>query len=151
MNLSISMGLVITCVVLAGCAGERRARAEDGRDDACPMEVRGATVRPAEVEGGVALDFTTARGNVEDLRARVEQLAVMHNDHHAPGTPMHRAQGGPMLLPVSLASTESLDHGARLILRPHDASQLQALRQHTHWRAERMAAGVCPRVSPGRG
>ncbi len=66
--------------------------AEDGnleqiRAD-CPMVVQGTDVAVADTEGGVALTFTTAAGDVADLRTSVQHMAGMYG--------MHRGQGGMM-------------------------------------------------------
>lgn len=52
----------------------------------CPMQVPGTTVTSEDVEGGVALVFTTtSKGDVAELRQRVQRMAEMHNQHHAAG------------------------------------------------------------------
>src|SRR5688500_1574991 len=53
----------------------------------CPMQVPGTTVTAADVEGGVALSFTTT-GGVNDLRQRVRGMAEMHNRRNADGMMM---------------------------------------------------------------
>jgi len=48
---------------------------------------------------------------------------------------------GPM--PAANATVSDVDNGARIELVPKDASQLDALRQRTRMRQQRMAAGSC--------
>jgi hypothetical protein len=113
--------------------------------DMCPMQVTGTTVRQAEVEGGVALEFTSSAGDVAELRQRVRRMAEMHNQHGSgmtmgdggggaqhegePGAgPGHGGSGhggmmmmgGGMMMPPATASVEDIDGGARIILRPKD-------------------------------
>ena len=67
----------------AGKAGMR-----DGRMmSSCPMAAPGATVTASDVDGGATLTFTTATGDVSDLRRRVHQMADMHRT----GCPMMAA------------------------------------------------------------
>lgn len=142
----------------------------------CPMEVSGTTAAAAEVDGGISLSFTTTTGDVAELRARVRRMADMHN---RPGGPMmmkghgapapgagaghqHGAgpgpggaarggmmMGGGMMMPAATATAEDVEGGARLILLPKDATQLDALRDHVRSKAQRMAAGECPMMSHG--
>ncbi len=57
--------------------------------------------------------------------------------------------GGGMMMPAATASVEDLESGARLILQPKDPAQLGALREHVLMKAQRMAGGECPMMSPG--
>jgi len=52
------------------------------------MVVQGADVTVADTDRGVALTFTTAAGDVVDLRTRVRNMAQMYE--------MHRGQAGMM-------------------------------------------------------
>jgi hypothetical protein len=146
--------------------------------DMCPMQVPGTTVTSADVEGGIALVFTTSTGDVAKLRQRVQRMAEMHNHHHVAGGMMmgghgvggatdeheHGADAGPghggggrggmmmgggMMMPAATASVEDFEGGARLILRPKDPAQLEALREQARMRAGRMARGECQMMSPG--
>jgi hypothetical protein len=126
----------------------------------CPMVVEGADVEVTDTEGGVALTFTTEVGDVGDLRARVQHMAEMYGMHRGrrgmmwhhmghqgrgragPGMGMgHMAGRGPM--PAATATVTEIDRGARLELRPTDASQLEALREHVRWHQQRMESGEC--------
>ncbi len=110
-------------------------------DDMCPMQVAGTTVAATDVEGGVALGFTTSSGDVSELRRRVTHMAEMHNQEHAAGR----------MMPAATASAEDAEGGARMILRPTDPAQLDALREHAHTHAERMSHGECPMMAEGGG
>ena len=59
--------------------------------------------------------------------------------------------GGGMMMHAATASAEDIEGGARLILQPKDAAQLGALREHVRMKAQRMAGGECPMMSPGSG
>jgi hypothetical protein len=132
----------------------------------CPMVVQGADVKVSDTEGAVALTFTTDTGDVADLRTRVQHMAQMYQMHHgqtgmmwhhmggkaAKGTGHggpgmggedmgHMARRGPM--PTASATMTNTDLGARLELRPSDASQLDALREHVRWHQQRMHSGEC--------
>jgi hypothetical protein len=133
------------------------------------MVVEGAEVTAADTEGGVALAFTTATGDVADLRTRVHHMARMYEMHQGQAGMMwhhmgaggmghggpgmgggggmgskdmdHMAGRGPM--PAASATTTDTDSGARLELRPTDPSQLDALREHVRWQQERLHSGEC--------
>lgn len=126
----------------------------------CPMVVEGSDVAVADTQEGVALTFTTEAGDVGDLRARVQHMAQMYGMHAGqrgmmwhhmggqgqgrggPGMDMgHMAGRGPM--PAATATVTEIDKGARLELRPTDASQLDALREHVRWHQQRMESGEC--------
>jgi hypothetical protein len=46
-------------------------------------------------------------------------------------------------MPAATATVTDTDLGARLELRPSDASQLGALREHVRWHQQRMHSGEC--------
>jgi hypothetical protein len=105
----------------------------------CPMQIPGTTVTSSNVEGGVALAFTTNGGDVAELRERVQRMTETHHQHHT---------GGVMgMAPPSTASSEDIEGGARLVLKPQDPAQLEALREHARTHAARMAEGDCPMMS----
>jgi hypothetical protein len=132
-------------------------------DAGCPMVVPGADVTATDTEGGVALTFTTDTGDVADLRTRVQHMAQMYEMHHGQaGMTWHHmggegmAHGGPGMggesmghmagrgpMPAASTTMTDTDSGARLELRPNDASQLDALREHVRWHQERMHSGEC--------
>lgn len=132
----------------------------------CPMMISDARVEVADTDKGVTLTFTTDKGDVADLRARVEHLGQMYEMHHGGGSMMwhHMGQGhrmgmmgggggsgagmmgdgshmGPM--PAAKVSIEPIDKGARLVLTPSNASDLDALRRHARLHHERMRSGEC--------
>lgn len=126
----------------------------------CPMVVEGADVAVSDTEGGVTLTFTTEAGDVADLRARVQHMAAMYEMHRGQrGMMWHhmggqgRGRGGPVMgmghmagrgpMPAATATVAEVDKGARLELRPTDASQLESLREHARWHQERMETGEC--------
>jgi len=131
----------------------------------CPMGVPGTAVATSNVPGGVALAFTTPKGDIMELRAHVRGMADMHN---ASGTTMMASLRGPnnasapnasdkvadtacggmgmsggTMMPPASASVVDIDGGARLILTPKDPAQLVALRQHASICASRMQHGQC--------
>jgi hypothetical protein len=158
------IGMVVA-VLLGGCASTSGARNEPTTSstaapdnqpgmkmmaEKCPMKVSGTTVTATDVEGGVKLAFITSTGDVAELRQRVRGMAQMHNDHHAAGGMMKSGMmKSDMMMPAATASAEDIEGGARLVLRPKDQSQLEALREHAHKHAGQMTAGECPMMSPG--
>ena len=156
-----------------GSPGHEHAKASMG--DMCPMRVQGTTLTATDVEGGIALEFTTSTGDVAELRKRVRQMAEMHNSHdmgggeevvagspadvgsqheHAagagtgagrePSSHQGMMMGRGMKMPAATATANDTDGGARLVLRPNNATQLDALREHVRTHAARMAHGDCP-------
>ena len=131
------IGLAVACLALAGCAGKQRteARSASKMNDPCPLSVAGAQMQPSDVVGGIALDFTTKRSDVGELRRKVEEVAEMQNKHPA----------GRTSLPAASAMTEPLNRGARLVLRPENPEQIQTLRQSF---SGQTAGGVCSMLIP---
>lgn len=162
-NRRLGMAIAGVAVLLAGCASTSGSRSEPTTrtatpparehgiasqrmgmmNDMCPMHVQGTTVTMAEVEDGVALDFKTTAGDVTELRERVRRMADMHNQ--CCGARMSEG----MMMPAASASVEDNEGGARLVLRPKDAAQLEMLREHVRMHAGRMASGDCP-MMPGQ-
>lgn len=56
-----------------------------------------------------------------------------------------------MMMPPTNASVEDVEGVARLVLRPKDAAQLSAPRDHVRMKAEPMSRGECPTISLGGG
>ncbi|MBS2027610.1 MAG: hypothetical protein JST54_06890 [Deltaproteobacteria bacterium] len=120
----------------------------------CPFAVPGTRVVTSKVEGGAALDFTTHKGGVAELRRRVAAVAERHNALHDLGgtavasrsnAPGHGVSGGEVPpMNSAKASVEDIDGGARVILTPQDPSQLQVLRQHVESRVALMYRQGCP-------
>jgi hypothetical protein len=133
-------------------------------DGMCPMKVPGVAVSASDTEGGIAIVFTTATGDVNDLRARVRKMAEMHShvggmhggggmmkDAADGGTEDHGMMQGCMMgkaggMHDATATVEDVEGGARLILSPKDAAHLDALRAHVRKCQQRMQSGECPMV-----
>ena len=117
----------------------------------CPMSVQGADVSVTDTKDGVALSFTTATGDVADLRTRVQHMAQMYEMHHGQAGMMWHHMGGEGMghmtgrgpMPAARTTMTDTDSGAQLELRPTDPSQLDALREHVRWHQERMHSGEC--------
>lgn len=63
----------------------------------CPMMAEGATVAVSDTDNGVALTFTTASGDVGDLRTRAGHMTQMYSMHHGQRGMMWHAHGGGMM------------------------------------------------------
>ena len=127
------------------------ARMQDPMPDHCPMLVEGVVVEAADT---VALQFTSASGDLDDLRARVGHMARMYSSHaeggammwhpmgHARG--MHDQPGVGGTMPTATAAIETIDGGARLVLTPEDPDQLDRLREQVREHQRRMTDHECP-------
>jgi hypothetical protein len=117
------------------------------------MQLQGASVAAEDVEGGVALRFTTS-GDVAELRRRVATRAAMHAQMHA-GAGMGRGPGagrGPARpeMMVSDAKAEEVDDGSRVVFMPRDPTRLDALRAEVRAHAADLATRrSCPRMMTG--
>ena len=122
----------------------------------CPMDVPGTTVSAVDVDGGIALAFTTDTEHVTELRTRVHELADMHEKGTCPGHAHgpHMGQGmgqgargegnpGEAMIDAT-AAVEDTPSGALLVFKPRDALALDSLREQVRKRAERMADHSCP-------
>lgn len=110
----------------------------------CPMGVEGTAVAAEDIDGGVALAFTTPKGDVTELRARVHRMAEMHQSGmmHEHGA-MDDHEMAKMA--ESKATVVDIDGGARLELTTADEAAVSDLRAHVRKHAEQMAsAGTCP-------
>jgi hypothetical protein len=137
----------------------------------CPMKVPGVAVAASDVDGGASVSFTTTTGDVNELRARVRRMAEKHehmgdkhragdgkphqgHDKAATGGPDHAGgkhgmmhgcmMGKPGGMHAATMTVEDIEGGARVILKPRDAAELQALRAHVQKCRERMQSGECP-------
>lgn len=120
------------------------------------MKVTGTTVWAEDIEGGVALRFTTT-GDVAELQSRLQRMAQMHNrqaadrrgrgphEHGMHGHPEHAMMGGPAM--QAKARAENLEDGGRLVFTPRDPEQLADLQQALRTHAEKMSSGRCPMMS----
>jgi hypothetical protein len=135
------LGLLLAC---GGSAKEAKApessEAEGGEHactDSCPMEIEGTKVSYAETPDGAALVFTTDQGDVAELQRRVANQAVQQSGG---GIRLAAPQRGEV---PHATRSDTVDHGARLIMTPHDASQLEALRKHVKEHADAMSQKGC--------
>jgi hypothetical protein len=78
----------------------------------CPLQVPGSTARVEDVEGGVAIVFTTT-GDVAEVRNRTQSMARMHNDHHATGSG-HGMMGHGTMMGGAGAGHEMMGHGTMM-------------------------------------
>lgn len=125
----------------------------------CPTLGEDTKVSVSDVDGGVALTFTSERGDPELLLARVQHLAMAIELHsrsgggqrpgRGPGRGFGGAGPGMMMMTPSRATAEDLDRGARLVLRPMDATQLDRLRADARTWARQMESGECPMWGTG--
>jgi len=136
-------------------AGEGKSNSEksnseksnkDGHDGdmkaMCPMDVAGTQVATEDIDGGIAIVFTTT-GDVADLRARVSHLAEMHKEHAQDGE--HEHEGHEM--PAAGAVESDVEGGARLELKAADAATVDALRAHVKEHVAKMqSSGTCPHM-----
>ena len=97
----------------------------------CPMMVDGAQVAVSDAGGGVAMVFTTKDGDVEDLRARVENLAEAHQ------------RGGMMPMADAQVRAEDVEGGAQLIFVPVSAEQVETMRVYVQRAAAELGSGDC--------
>ena len=129
----------------------------------CPMTLPGAEVAVSNTEGGVALTFTADNGMVADLRTRVGHLTRMYGMHNGTAGMMWNHMGGKGMghkgggmggegldhmnrrspMPAVTGTMTVMNLGARIVLRPNDASKLEALREHVRWHQQRMHYGEC--------
>jgi hypothetical protein len=123
----------------------------------CPANVPGTTVQVVDLEGAVALDFTTT-GDAAEVRRRAARMAQMHGEsamhagmHHGGmmgntgGPGMHQAMMGKP--PASSAQVEELPNGARIVLTPKEPRDLEALRAHAQKHAAHGQHGSCPMMA----
>ena len=103
---------------------------------ACPMKVDGTTVVVSDTADGIAVTFSAKPANVTDLQQRVERMANMHS---AMGT----MTMGPQHMIPGTVKYEALPAGARLTLKPNDASKLKEFREQVRSHAAHMKDGDC--------
>jgi hypothetical protein len=131
----------------------------------CPLELNGTTMAYSDTTDGIRLNFTTnATGQVPELRARVNRMAIMHSSRAAGGRaagggmdaagsghdmppegtgmpPMHGEANAPPAMgsPVaSSATVRDLPNGASLTLVPRDPTHVSRLREHVRMHAQQM-------------
>jgi hypothetical protein len=135
-------------LLLVGCATKaasetkapQASEAEGGEHactDSCPMEIEGTKVSYAETPDGAALVFTTDHGDVAELQRRVANKAETQSQ---PAIRLHAPKPGEV---PHATRADTVEHGARLIMTPNDASQLEALRKHVKEHADAMSKQGC--------
>lgn len=153
----------------AGGTGGESATMEQLRMG-CPMVVEAAKVDVKDTDGSIALTFTTASDNVDDLRTRVRHIARMYEMHGGRGEMMWHHMGGRTAgemgrgdgagrgamaargtMPAVRTRVEEIDRGARLVLTPADPAQLVTLREHLRMHQQRMQSGECWMLQQGAG
>jgi hypothetical protein len=103
---------------------------------ACPVKVEGTTVEVADTADGVAVTFAAKPANVADLQQRVERMANMH-------AAMGNMPMGQQNMIGGTVKYEALPTGARLTLKPNDASKLKEFREQVRSCVEQMKKGDC--------
>jgi hypothetical protein len=139
--------------------GKTDVQAQAQLDASCPMLGKDVTVQTSDTPDGAALSFTTAGGDVEQLRSRVKHMADMYEMHGGRGSMMwHQhghmhdgagqageaerpGMGNPM--PASMAKYEEIEGGARIVFTPRDSKDLDAMREQVHDHQRRMSGGEC--------
>lgn len=136
------MGVSLICAwgVLLVSAQNATPAAQMGMNQAqmmqaCPVKVEGTTVEAADSADGVAVTFTTKPANVADLQQRVERMANMH-------TAMGNMPGQQNMI-AGTVKYEAIPTGARLTLKPNDASRLKEFREQVRSHVEKMKKGDC--------
>lgn len=120
----------------------------------CPMAMQGVRVEVSNIQGGIAMTFTTQEGDADNLRERVEHLAEMYEKRHERQGMMWHDMGGDMghrggheaqrgMMPQVDTNVVEVENGARLELMPRDEANLDALREHVRMHQQRMQAGAC--------
>jgi len=154
-------GTVLAMATLFGGqaqAGDEEAAAatpseREVRDSVCPMKVKGTKVTATDVEGGVALVFTSKTGDAQDIRRRVKHIAQIHGANAGAmmttSTVSAISSAHPQVhrkpMPPSTASAEDVERGARLVVLPKVPAQLMELRRQVRTLAKslRQLRGEC--------
>jgi hypothetical protein len=103
---------------------------------ACPVKVEGTTVEAKDTADGIAVTFVAKPANVADLQQRVERMANMH-------AAMGNMPLGQQGMIAGTVKYEALPTGARLTLKPNDASKLKEFREQVRSHVEQMKKGDC--------
>lgn len=127
---------------------------------ACPMAVPDTKVAVSDTQDGVALTFTTSKGDkTSELRQKVSALAEQYQSQPSGGQitwqhigagqgqgqqqGMQQGQAATGQMPQVTARVEDAGNGSRIILTPKDASQLNDLRKQVRAQQQRMSSGQC--------
>lgn len=110
--------------------------------ESCPMQIPGVSLRAEDIEGGVALVFTTTEPDeVAALQQSVRAMAPTHAQQPA-------SAEGLILEPSAELTVVDLPDGARLDLRAEDPRDVASLRRQGRMRADLMIRGACPLLLP---
>jgi hypothetical protein len=120
------------------------AQAGDGRDlpdrltvrETCPASLASVKVDLKDTPGGIAVTFTAASSEVDELRRRVDLLARKHRAPAEESVDVERMPAGAM-------KYELVPDGARLVLTPMDPNRLAIFRSQVHMLVEKMREGSC--------
>ena len=115
--------------------------------DSCPLKVAATTVTVMNIEGGAAMYFSTLDENIEDVRHRTVALAhILTLDSQAARESLTGERwesiGRRIVVPLT-ATAEPTEDGARLVMKPVDAADLERLRTYARVRGDRMRLGAC--------
>lgn len=80
-----------------------------------PMAVPGTQVAASDTVGGEVLTFTTATGDVGELRRRAHAMAEMHERHHAMGSGMQHMGGGMGHGGAMMGPSGGMGHGSTMM------------------------------------
>jgi hypothetical protein len=103
---------------------------------ACPVQVEGTTVAVVDTPDGIAVTFTAKPENVAEVQQRVERMANMHST-------MSNMPAGQQHMMAGTVKYEALPTGARLTMKPNDASKLKEFREQVRSHVEQMKKGNC--------
>jgi hypothetical protein len=122
--------LLAATLALATYVGSAGAQNPAGPQNAmmkdCPMAVEGAEITAEDTANGIALTITTQKGNVAELRARVERMLGMHR---------------------FAAKSEAIKDGARVVLTPKDPAKLTEFRKQVRDHVAHMTKnGACQQM-----
>jgi hypothetical protein len=125
-------------------------------DPRCPTALAGVRVEQEEVEGGESLRFTTSEpAELEELRRRVasyaRELRQGHRGHTGAMTTGAGTAGAMGPMPSAQIELEAIDRGARIVLRPNEPTERDALRAHVDLEARALSTGRCPGQAIGGG
>jgi hypothetical protein len=127
---------VITVTAQNGPAAGTMGMNQSQMMQACPVKVEGTTVEAADTADGVAVTFTAKPANVADLQQRVERMANMH-------AAMANMPMGQQNMIAGTVKYEALPTGARLTMKPNDASKLKEFREQVRSHVDQMKKGDC--------
>ena len=112
----------------------------------CPLGVTNAHVVYDDTATGAKLTFSTTPDRLAELRERAHNASALHGNgehvgqghdgKHGLGSGRHGIR--PNHMPPSTAGVEDTPDGARLIITPRDAKDLEELRRGLKARVEKM-------------